>query len=1068
MEVEKKMKRIERIISSFGVMLVLVGMFAGAALAQSTTATISGTVTDERQGVLPGASVTMRNVGTNISRSVTTDSEGRYRIVNLPVGLYELSIEAKGFSRYVRTGIELILNQAAVADVTMRPSSVEDVVTVTENVSLLNTSSAEVGVRFDSKRISELPVATNRNVFLIALSAPGVSELGSGQSGFANGANFSSNGMRLRSNNFMIDGQDSNDPSVSGAQQPVNNPDIVQEIQLVTNQFTAEYGRNSGSVMNIVTKSGSNSFHGSGFWFHNGNKLNALSNLDKRAGRTEAPFRVENQIGGTIGGPVIKDRTFFFGSYQRWTDRQLGSGFTLNGAPTEAGRQVLQQAAGNRPQVAALLKFLPAAQSPIGRNATFTVGGQTFTVPLGSLTGSSSILFNNDQWLTRIDHNFNENHKLNGRYMFSGGESAGAGQVTPPGLTTVNPSRTQGINLAFTSVLSSRLVNEVRLSWQRLGTRTTAFDSSSEEIPSLEISELGLTGFNAAANRTAIGLAVNLPQFRFNNTYQIQDNLSYTRGSHAMKFGFDVRRVEVKSFFFPTIRGLLRYPSLQSFVDDLAEAANINKPLAGGEELQYYQWHDVFFYAQDEWKIRPNFTLTYGLRYETPGNSIASLVPLSQRIVAAAGGDQRFALSPVPERDTNNFQPRFGFNWNPRTSGDGILGMITGGDKLVVRGGYARTNDYAFININLNIASAFPFVAAISLPATLQPNGAVAIANAFTALPAAQPAGLDPNQLTRTIVGEDFRSPYADQFSFEVSREMSRDVVARIAYVATKGAALFQTIDGNPRLPNSTVRVDPSRGVIRLRANSAASIYHSMQVSVDKRLSQNFSAGIHYTWSSFIDDASEIFNPSSGEVAVSQDSFNRRADRARSSYDRPHRFTGNFVYELPFLREQSGVVGRLAGGWQLNSFFTFQSGAPFTVLNGSDPTGALAGINSLVGDAIRPNLNTNLPVSSMNIVELLQAGGASLFSRLSGTQRVGNAGRNILRADGINRVDLGILKNVRVFEGHTMQIRADMFNAFNSRDFGIPEGRVNSAAFLNQWGTNGGNRRIIMGLRYIF
>ncbi len=290
----------------------------------------------------------------------------------------------------------------------------------------------------------------------------------------------------------------------------------------------------------------------------------------------------------------------------------------------------------------------------------------------------------------------------------------------------------------------------------------------------------------------------------------------------------------------------------------------------------------------------------------------------------------------------------------------------------------------------------------------------------------------------------------------------------RVGYVATKGTGLFQTLDGNPRLPFSTTRVDPTRAVIRLRANAASSIYHSMQVSLDKRLSQNFSAGVHYTWSSYIDDASEIFNPSSGEVAVSQDSFNRRADRARSSYDRPHRLTGNFVYELPFYRDQKGAVGRVLGGWQLNSFFTFQSGAPFTVLNGSDPTGALSGINSLVGDAIRPNLNTNLKVGSMTIIELLQAGGASLFRRLGTGERVGTAGRNILRADGINRIDFGVLKNIKIFEGHTLQFRADFFNATNTRDFGIPEGRVNSAAFLNQWGTNGGNRRIVLGLRYQF
>jgi hypothetical protein len=241
-----------------------------------------------------------------------------------------------------------------------------------------------------------------------------------------------------------------------------------------------------------------------------------------------------------------------------------------------------------------------------------------------------------------------------------------------------------------------------------------------------------------------------------------------------------------------------------------------------------------------------------------------------------------------------------------------------------------------------------------------------------------------------------------------------------------------------------------------------------MQASLEKRLSRGFSAGVHYTWSSFIDLASEIFNPSSGEVAVSQDSFNRRTDRGRSAYDRPHRLSGNFVYELPWFQEQRGFTGHLLGGWQVNGFFTFQSGAPFTVLNGSDPAGALGGINSLVGDAIRPNLVTNLPLGSMTIPEIIAAGGASLFQRITAAQRVGNAGRNILRADGINNVDFGIFKNTRISENHRIQLRAELNNATNTRDFGIPAGQVSSANFLNQWGTNGGKRRIVLGLRYIF
>jgi hypothetical protein len=256
--------------------------------------------------------------------------------------------------------------------------------------------------------------------------------------------------------------------------------------------------------------------------------------------------------------------------------------------------------------------------------------------------------------------------------------------------------------------------------------------------------------------------------------------------------------------------------------------------------------------------------------------------------------------------------------------------------------------------------------------------------------------------------------------------------------------------------------------VLRLRANAASSIYHSLQVSGEKRLSKNVSAAIHYTWSAFIDDASDVFNASSGEVAVSQDFYNRRADRARSTYDRPSRFTGNIVYELPFFRSHRGWRQHILGGWQLNSFFMFQSGAPFTVLNGSDPTGALNGIDSLVGNAIRPNLNTVLNTSRMTIPQLVAAGGSALYSTLPAGLRTGNVGRNTLRADGIGSLDLGFVKNTRIGEGQNMQLLVEMYNATNTRNFGIPESRINSSNFLNQWGTDGGSRRVIAALRYTF
>jgi hypothetical protein len=731
---------------------------------------------------------------------------------------------------------------------------------------------------------------------------------------------------------------------------------------------------------------------------------------------------------------------------------------------------VLQSVAAGRPQIEALLKHLPAG-APNGRSASFTLAGQTFTVPLGNLTGSSTQTLNNNQITGRVDHQLTQNHLLIGRYMYSDTpvDNTGSVQVTPPGLTSNSPANSHSLNVWTNSVFGSNTSNELRVAWSHLGTVTEGENPAASEIPSLEISELGMVGFNAASSRTAIGLAVNLPQFRYNDTLQMQNNFTQVRGGHMIKAGFDVRHQYVKSFFFPTIRGLLRYPTLNAFVNDVAEAANINKPLPGGEEVNYYRWWDQYYFVQDDWRVTSNLTLNLGLRYELPGNNIQSLIELNERILSVNNNNQVFALSPVPKADKDNFQPRLGFNWQPTTSTEGWLGRLTGGDRFVLRGGYARTHDYAFLNIALNIVSSFPYVAAIN-----RSN----LANAFPVLqstPGGVPAGTDPNQLTRTVVAEDFRAPVYDQFSFEGQRQIGTDVALRVGYVGTFGSDLFQTLDGNPRLPFSTQRQDPSRGVIRLRANAAESWYHSLQTQLDKRFSGGLSAGVHYTWSRFEDTASEVFNPSSGEVAVAQDPFNLPGDKGRASYDRPHRLAGNFVWELPWLREQATPIAKILGGWQVSSFFSFQSGAPFTVLNGSDPTGALAGIDGLVGNAIRPMINTDLDLGSMTVEEIIEAGGARLFRPLCGNpsatcagERVGNVPRNSLRADGIGNVDIGIVKNTRFANGQNLQFRIDMFNATNTRNFGIPDGRINSANFLNQWSTDGGRRRVWAALRYVF
>src|SRR5262245_20840279 len=352
----------------------------GPAFAQSSTGSISGTVTDQNNAVVPGATVLGRNTETGLERPAVTNSSGLYRLRDLPPGPYEITIEAAGFKKFDRKGITMDVGQSVPIDAVLELGKRADFVTVTENGSPLNTSTAEVRTPFDPRRLSELPISSNRRIYDVLFSTPGVTGLATGQAATGGAASpisqsFSVNGGRTRSNNFMLDGQDMNDPTFTGAEVALNNPDAIQEVIIITNQFKAEYGHNAASIVNVVGKYGTNNYHGSLFWFHNNEHLNACNNLDKVAtgaptgfcnkdaasdARKRAPRRNENQDGFTFGGPLTlpvfgedrhvwkaTDRTFIFGDYQRWSDRAQVSGPTLSGAPTDAGRAVLQSVAGD-------------------------------------------------------------------------------------------------------------------------------------------------------------------------------------------------------------------------------------------------------------------------------------------------------------------------------------------------------------------------------------------------------------------------------------------------------------------------------------------------------------------------------------------------------------------------------------------------------------------------------------------------------------------------------------------------------------------------------------------------
>jgi hypothetical protein len=1058
-------------------LLVVNFLIATMTYGQVTSGAIIGSVQDPAIAMVANAKVTLRNLETNATRTVNTGSDGRFRFPQLPVGSYQISAEAPGFAKYEQGPIVLRLNEEADLALKLALASASEAVTITSDAPLINTVTAEVGVNFDIARIQNLPLSPNHNILNLALSVAGVSQLSGGNSSFASGGvSFSVNGARTRSNNFMLDGADINQPSITGATQRIENPDTVAEFRLITNQFLAEYGRTSGAVVNIITRSGTNAFHGTAYWTNNNNHFNSLSNLNKQAGLKSAPYRNENQFAGTLGGPVVRNKTFFFISAMRWTDRQLGSGASISAAPTQAGDDLLRPLAATRPQLQALLTYLPPAQTPTGKFVQVTAGGQTRQIPVGILGGVAPNLTNDWQWSARVDHRFSDKENLATRYQWDD-RVAISGQAVPPGLTANQPERRQIATTALTSTLSPRLFNELRLAFNRYVTATVAADVSAQNIPSIEVSELNLTGFNDSTSRTAIGLALNLPQSAVYENYQLADTFSATRGAHTMKFGIDFQRQNQYTVFNPTLRGRLQYASLQGLVDDQAQVAAINSPMRGIPTTQYYKYYNYFFFAQDEWHVSRNLILNYGLRYESPGNAYDLLRDLNQQELALNAGNPAFAVGPLPGRDSNNWAPRVGFNYHAG-KGPGVLHWLTGDGKLAVRGGYARSYDLIFNNVALNVFSAFPF----TLVTTLVPNSTGLIPNAFATIDPIRagkviPPVNDPFHITRTTVDTGLHAPWAEQFAFQIERELSSNWALTAGWIATKGTGLLLSLDGNPTIPGTkaTQRVNPAIGIVRERANAGSSIYHSLQASLQKRLSRNFSMAAHYTWSSFIDDGSEVFNPSvSGEVAVAQNSFNRRQDRGRSTYDRPQRFAVNGVYEVPFMHAQKGLVGHIVGGWQVSGLLSSQSGTPFSPLAGIDPGNVLTGIDSLIGSAVRPNILPGVSLAGVSINDIYRNGASKYFSQVTAASPIGNAGRNILRAVPLNNTDLAFNKNFRMpWEGHALSYRIELYNAFNHRNYGIPEARINSPAFANEGAASGGSdnllfRRIVMGLRYQF
>ncbi len=856
-------------------------------------------------------------------------------------------------------------------------------------------------------------------------------------------------------------------------------------------------------------------------------------------------------------------------------------------APTPAGIQTLKSAFPNNAAIQYYADF-SAFNLPLGSptirpdvpQQTLTLG--TVSVPMAAVRRLVPLASNNqDEYTVRIDANLTENHRLWGRYFWQDQPGVNA-LADGRGWSGDQPHQSKQIGGGWTWTVSNRLVNEVRFNYSRLFVLFGGGDSGGKgQIPHPDEIDQAFAFLNptftvGGAALLNIGPATNLPQGRTVEAYQITDNATFTTGNHQFKFGADIRKLKNIAPFLPNVNGNFQFDTAQQLIDNRPTQITV----AFGPATLSYDELDQFYYFQDDWRIRPNLTLNLGVRYENTGQPINLLndVTVARESVASqAFWRQNLPLearvNPRIPVDGNNWAPRVGFVYSPRFD-SGWMAKIFGSDKTTVRGGYGVAYDATFYNLMLNISTAAPTVFLTSAPQFGVPN---ATPTGDVVRAAAASSGLirfntfDPRFLNRTTINSVMRSPYSQQWSFGIQREIKSSVV-EVRYVGNHSVGLFQTINANPFIgnvfagftrtyrdpggtddksitfpgfpnlipsgirPQTTRPDDPNTpdneaaangrifpfGQARERINGAQSTYHGLQMRYDGRFRNSFIYGFTYTFSKALDNSSEVFNFGGGNsVAVAQNSLDlTKGEKSYSGWDVPHSFTTNIIYELPFMRNQKGILGRIVGGWQVNTTARIQNGVRFTPTHPSaarNPYEDTAYMATFIGNSqSRPFLgNPDAPRNSVAITDIdacifyvrcnptghpptappvlrTSSTGYFLMSDLNrGTftpvapnavryivngpgaamkfnSPFGTVARNTATGDRIETVDLSFFKTFKIREAINIQYRLELYNAFNHPVFGTPNTNVDNVNFYNFQELNGGRRVISMGLRVRF
>lgn len=1036
-------------------------LFSITLVAQTINGTISGTVTDSNNAVVAGATVTVTNNDTGSSRTAVTSEDGNFRISGLAVGNYSVKVEGQGFAAKVNNSVQVSVGTDSNLKFTLETGSVEATVNVVSTGEVLDTTQSQVSKTVTEQQILELPGRNSLNG--LALLNPGVLPNTNGRPG----SGFAVNGNRTRSNNFTIDGANNNDQSLSIPRQNLPS-EAIQEFQIITNTFAAEYGRNAGSYVNQITRSGTNKFSGTGFYTWGGNGVDGLTTgqertyraniaagvAEKQALRNARSVTVDSTYGFTFGGPIVKNHTFFFTSLD-FNDFRTTVSSAARVAFSPLARTRLQMA--GRTIVPQALNYLltnfPASNDPTSQGSLTLTGTTAITCPPADpscnvlpfevfnrgVSGGIPFGTDFDRWLMKINTRINKNDQLSFRYLVDTFKNPGAptsivGQEI--GQQTRNDSFT--INDAY--IISPRLLNEARFTYSRR-------DIKFPENLGIAFTVAGVGGAMTLGN-------ANFPQFRTDNVYEITDNISFTPRNHAFKFGYNLLIYKLASFFAPNFRGSVSYGSIVNFLQD----TNASYSQYAGDGLTDATTYENSWFAQDDWRVNEDLTLNLGLRYEYV------TAPLGYFSNAKA--------------DINNFAPRIGFAWNPKN--------ILGG-KAVLRAGFSIAYDQVFQNILLNNSRNFPRGVNVAFTNV---NGQLPYINLPTPPTPSQFTGnplLLPIRLFHP--NERVKQPMSKQWTIGFQYQMFNNYVVKVDYIGTVGSNLVREIESNYGFAvaagGTGLRLDPTRGSILIGRGLADSNYHGGQLTVERRIGKlgifganlgNLFLSGNYTYSSFISESDDILGGQANRT-LPQDPRNPDGDRGRSGFDQPHRFVMNYVWNSPKVFAGSGFakgfLSRIFSDWQVSGITVFATGTPFTVFNANNALGILPGQISTVEGSQRVSVN---PAGIYPLVSTPTAPNANAYFIVNAANSgiVGSLAANSERTGSTYNWDTALVKNIKTFgERQRLQFRMEVFNLFNHRNFTtIPANTigntVNTTTFLNKGFTNVAGRGFTFGARYFF